>query len=314
MKQAIGCVSLLIGLAVFTVVNWSLLQPHLPAELLPWVAGVSALLITLGLSCFVSLVFAGGASRADLLKRAKTGTPPNSNEIFAATGVARPKGTELRSPISGTPCVAYQYRVYERIRIGHEDWQVKLWYWGYGAVPFSLQTSGRSLAVAAAPLLSMDSKIRGPNESLDEFRTYIDHTTFLQAAPLVGTAAAFLTTCSELLSGQQAELRRDWASSSGEVELEGLTFEETLLPIDTQVSLLGSWSSDDRAIVPRSRFLPILAVEGPAGNLRRIPNALPPGKWSVGTWGAVLTALGIGLLYVAYRGVVTQIWNEIKEL
>ena len=97
-----------------------LTSAHLPREVRYFVAGAASLFLTAGLSNLWILARGygqGERSRAAILDRARVGEPPPEDGPFVATGVVRAEGGTLRGPISGTQCVAYQYRLYTRQRL-----------------------------------------------------------------------------------------------------------------------------------------------------------------------------------------------------
>ena len=117
MTSALGCLAHLAGLAIVTVLVDRATAVSLPPELRPWVPLAAAALLTLGLSNVWSLARGygqGDSSRRALLRRAHAGQPPPQDGPVLATGRVRTEGPPLVSPVTGRPCAAYQYRIYER--------------------------------------------------------------------------------------------------------------------------------------------------------------------------------------------------------
>ena len=134
MISALGCLAHLGALTALTVLVDRTTGTSVPPELRPWVPLVTATFLTFGLSNIWTLARGygqGGSSRRVLLQRAHAGQPPPWDGPILATGRVRAEGPPLVSPVSGRPCVAYLYRVYERYLIANAQWETRVFYWGY---------------------------------------------------------------------------------------------------------------------------------------------------------------------------------------
>ena len=119
MSTALGCLAhaALVGLLTMAIDGFT--GQAVPPVLRPWAALVAAALLVLGASNLWHLLRGygrGDASRDVLLARARTGEPPSGGGPMVVTGVARCDGPPLRAPLTGTECIAYQYRMYRKLR------------------------------------------------------------------------------------------------------------------------------------------------------------------------------------------------------
>jgi hypothetical protein len=311
MTTALGCLARLIVLAVITTAVDHATAASLPEALRPWTALVAGMLITLGLSNVWSLLRGygqGESSRRALLSRAQAGQPPSQDGPILATGVVRAEGPALVSPVTGQSCVAYQYRIYERVLVTNAQRETRVHYWGYACRPFRLDTASQTLRVLGMPRF-VEEPTRHENEPDARTRTegYLRTTRFeTSSAPAAAVAVAW-----ELFTENRQEIRRDWQRTGAPLDLSGLRIEEEVLPVNARASAWGRWSSEQRGIVPGglgSESPTIVMVQGPPQDLLSGAAGLPSSAIAVAIAAVLLLGLGGGLVWAARAGYVAEMW------
>ncbi len=245
MKASLGCLAHLVAMAAVAVFIDQLTSAHLPREVRYFVAGAASLFLTAGLSNLWTLARGygqGERSRAAILDRARVGEPPPDDGPFVATGVVRAEGGTLRGPISGTECVAYQYRLYTRQRLpdsNHRDVPI---YWGYASRPFSIDSPAHAFRVMAVPRLADEATEHTSTESLERAKAYVAATQYEPKHGLAGIASATAAMVSELVTEPAGDVRRDWRAADVDVDINSLLRKEIVVPVGAIVSVSGRWS------------------------------------------------------------------------
>ena len=82
---------------------------------------------------------------------------------MVVTGVARCDGPPLRAPLTGTECIAYQYRMYRKLRTDAEQGtRTEPIWWGMACRPFVVDAGRRAVRVAAIQPLTPTEGTRDP--------------------------------------------------------------------------------------------------------------------------------------------------------
>lgn len=312
-KSALGCAGYLV---VTGALGWYLVtgpMAGVPDHLRPWVTAAAAIFLGLGLGSFASLALGygrGQPSRADLYRRAVAGELPDEDGPVVVSGTVRALGAPLEAPLSGTPCAAYWYRMYERVFIASERRTAEVAiYWGYAGRPFGLDTAARRVRVMAVPSLMSSAKKISGDSVVARARTHRDTTTFVKATGVLGAIGTAFIGIDDLLTSENAEVRRDWRADTDPRDPKTLLFEEAVLPVGVTASVSGSWSADRGAIVPSSEGLgpqTVSATVGKAAKLDTVPGALPHSTTAYVVTATVLTAIGVAIVWVARTYLASQ--------
>lgn len=275
-------------------------------DLRPWVTGAASLFLALGLGSFASLLLGygrGQPSRAELMARARQGELPAEDGPVVVTGTVRALGAPLEAPLSGTPCTAYWYRMYERV-FDHSLRRTveQPVYWGYAGRPFGLDTAARRVRVMAIPnLLSLVQPLSG-DLAVTRARAHRDRTAFVKATGLLGALGTAVTGVDDMLTSEHAEVRRDWRSDTDPRDPATLLLEEAVLPIGVTATVAGLWSTDRGAVVASSEGLgpqTVSATVGGPAALAGADVALPHSTTSYVVTAIVLTAIGAAIVWGA---------------
>jgi len=167
------------------------------------------------------------AQRGDLLKDGKR---------CAVLGSMAPLGEPLLAPFSHSPCVAYQYRIYHRVRTTKgtqfaEDFE------GWAMTPSVINTGAREVKILSAPDLS--DFPRKTSSNYDNANEFIAETTFEKSSLL--NIFSVKTYTNDYRDETTGLFRQDLRHSKAE-NASGLILEEGIVPVGAKVSAIGRYS------------------------------------------------------------------------
>lgn len=302
-STAMGCLAYLAifaGLA-YALNGWT--APRLDPDVRPWVAGAAALLFTLALGSGWGLLtglLGRGGSRAAILQHAAEGTLPDDDGVALVSGTIRAATAPLLSPLTGTPCVAYVYRMFYQVRTSKGRLQDVPVHWGFASRPFIVDTRMRAVRVMAVPwIVDAASRPTGADTVL-RARQYVANTRFEEASGLLGALGTAFGAVRVLFTDDDGEHRADYRATGTTRGVETLLLEESLLPVGTTASVAGTWSTARGAIVAAGDSPGgVTATTGPVRNLLSKGGPVPPSTVSALAFVLVLAALGAGLIWLA---------------
>ena len=310
-RSASGCFPYVI---LYLAVAYGLDQvtaQRLVPEVRPWVGLGAAVFITLGLASIWGLMTGytrqGGprGGRAQLLANAASPHLPDIDGPLLATGTVQldsAMGEPLTSPISGTACVAYSYRMYYVTASASEHRQEVPVYWGAACLPFRIATHTARVRVLAVPRLSDEPQTLALQPDIDRARAFIATTRFEKAAGVVGALGTAFEAVNAVFAQENAAFRRHWQSKAAAPDLATLILEETLLAVGATATVAGPWSATRQAIVPHIEGMDALSVNATTGGAEKLhldDAGVPPSTLSGVTTALVLLAIGIGILWGA---------------
>lgn len=297
-----GCVIGLVALPLLIV----LVHGYLPRELgeaRPWFAGASGLLLAMGVSSLWLLLTGQHETRESAAARAQGG-PLADGDAVLVTGQVKAAPPLLTAPLSGTPCLAYFYRMYRVVvhpDAPNEELPV---YWGYASRPLTVETPTRSIAVTA-PQLAIPRLRRTGDATVARAREYLREV----AAEVRGPRPFFagdpvLQWMADIAPEEDGSARRDWKSGDDE-DPATLRLEELVLTPKSEVSVHGRWSAARNAIADggAAGVPPTLAPADEVGVGAGAPPSLLA-SW-IGTLATI--ALGVGLIWFA-----TEVWPHLE--
>jgi hypothetical protein len=306
----IGCATFLVTCPLLIVAVHRYLPPSL-GEAHIWFSVASGVLLASGLSSLVLLLTGNVETRGDLLQRSESAQPPADGETLLVTGRVRAAPPLLTAPLSGTPCVAYFYRMYrlgmrgpERGAQHREELPV---YWGYASRPLVVDTRIRAVAVAA-PQLSVPRTPHSGDEAVTRAREYVRTVAAEVRKPQrLFAGDPVMQWMTDISPDEDGSARRDWKSAAVE-DPATLLLEELVLMPDVEVSVHGRWSARRNAmwVGEGAGDVPPTLALGPATAFG-IGAGVPPSLF--GSWIGTLTtiALGVGLIWFAIN-----VWPQLK--
>ena len=215
-------------------------------------AGFGALFGGIGISSIGHVVWGWRDMRA--FARAARREPPVDGRLVAAAGSIRPLGAPLTSPLGGEPCVAYEYEVVSRERVGrgsnasrHCDIA------GFALTAASIDTPHGGVRLLGFPLLDEFPQDRPGHDSLSRAEQYAASTTFEKAQGLA--ALRMFSEFDDALADADGIVRKDFRMTSGPIPFEQRLLNERLVRVGQEVCALGRYDAAKRALVPRGTTL-----------------------------------------------------------
>jgi hypothetical protein len=246
-----------------------------------------------------------------LIERSESAQPPADGEAMLVAGRVRATPPLLAAPLSGTPCVAYFYRMYrlgmagpERGSRHREELPV---YWGYASRPLVIDTRIRAVAVAA-PQLSIPRTPQSGNEAVRRARDYVATVAAEVRNPQRFFAGdPVMQWMGDISPDEDGSARRDWKSGE-ETDPATLQLEESVLVPDAEVAVHGRWSARRNAVARGEEpgDAPARLALGPATALG-LSAGVPPSLFSSWIGTLITIALGVGLIWFA-----TNVWPQLK--
>jgi hypothetical protein len=266
----------------------------------PWIGAAAALFITLGLASVWGLLTGytrqGGSSntRTQLLANAHTPSLLDKDGPLLVTGTVQldsAMGEPLLSPIGGTPCVAYVYRMYYVTSNATERRHEVPVYWGSGCLPFRIASATARVRVEAIPQLRDRPQMLRLDVDTQRAREYIAATRFEIATGITGAIGTAFEIANAVSAEGNSAYRRDWKNKAQPVDPATLILEETVLAVGVTATLAGPWSVTRQAIVPHIDGMDALTVTASTGGPEKMhldDAGVPPS-----TLAGVLTAVGL---------------------
>ena len=277
----------------------------------PWVGLAAALFFTLGLASIWGLLTGytrqggAGSRRAQLLINADTPDLPNQDGPLLVTGTVQldsTMGDALASPISGTACVAYRYRMFYVTASASEHCREVPVYWGAACLPFRIASATARVRVLAVPQLSDSPQALALAPDIDRARAFIAATPFERAAGIPGSLATAFELTNAVFAQENSAYRRDWQSKGQALDPAELILEETVLAVGATATVAGPWSATRQAIVPHIDGMDALTVNATTGRAEKInldDAGVPPSTLAGVVMAVVLLASGVGILWGA---------------
>ena len=302
-KTALGCLAYLGLFAALAVVLDRWTAPWLDAAVRPWVGVAVALQFTLAIGALWTAllgVLNRSGSRAVVLALAAAGTLPDQDGVAVVTGTVRAATLPLQAPLSGTPCVAYSYRMFHQVRNSKGRLDTVPVFWGLASRPFIVDTRARAVRVMAVPWLQDDASRLSSPDVVARARQYVASTRFEEAAGLLGAVGSVFGTVRVLFTDDDGEHRADYRSTDRSRRIETLLLEESVLPVGARASVAGSWSTSRGAIIPSGDGPSGVTVTmGPIDSLLKGNSQVPASATSTLVFALVLGGLGAASLWAA---------------
>lgn len=305
-KTAVTCSAYLLLCVLVIGANYLFLAPVTDPAFRIGLSIAAGIVLTLALVSVWGLLRgygSGSSSRSAILKRARTDATPTDGHLTVAAGTVRCLGHPLISPISGVTCAAYLYNMffYTRDARGHRN-KVPV-YWGYACAPLSIDSAAARYRILAAPELSIPSIEYNDEESIARARSFVTATQFEEAdRNTLGAVQTAFTLVGQFFSNQTGEVRKDWTRREDARDPKDLRLEETVLPADTQATVIGTWSTEQNAFVPKKAETGNLGVSIILGPPEKLTTGhglpAPFTQYIINT--ILLTAIGLGILYFGH--------------
>jgi hypothetical protein len=210
--------------AAYARVAWNEIHELAPSMIIGVLGGTFAAMLV---GAIVGL-FRGSGDRG-ALARAKRGDPPKDGRLEAASGAIRPLGAPLEAPLTGRPCVLYEYTVKSTMGGAAE-------YAGIAMTPSVIESARGPQRVLGWP--SLELGVPGsPQFDRAHGQAYVERTSFeeLKVTKLIGMFT-------DSLADDDGQIRRDLRSSGATPTLHQKILDEKIVAPGEVVTLLGRWS------------------------------------------------------------------------
>jgi hypothetical protein len=242
-------------------------------------------------------------ARRDARLAARPEGPPKDGERVAIAGTIEPTGELLRAPLSGQPCVVYDYMISHIPDLSIlDDGQRKdqtsrpspvVDRSGMALAPSIIRSNLREVRLLAYPGLEDFPYSTLDDGKLGRARDYIAATPFTEQSVLNATEQV-----TKIIEDRSGNLRVDWKMTSHEV-LETSRFEERIVPPGAKACVVGLYSARENGIVPQAGVGGVRLIRGTR------QEALESLRGS-GVAGLIFAALFIGLPGPIMFGVLTH--------
>jgi hypothetical protein len=215
-------------------------------------AGFGALFGGIGISSIAHVAWAWRDLRA--FARAARLEPPADGRLAAAAGPIRPLGSALTSPFGAEPCVAYEYEVVARERVGRgRSASRPCDMAGFAMTAASIDTPQGGVRLLGFPLLDEFPQARRGPDARGRAEEYAASTTFEAAQGL--RALKMFTEFDDALADADGIVRKDFRMTSRPIPFERRLLGERVVHVGQQVCALGRYDAGKRALVPRGATL-----------------------------------------------------------
>lgn len=211
-------------------------------------AGFGALFGGIGISSLAQVAWTWRDLRA--FTRAARLADPVDGRLVAATGPIRPLGAPLTSPLGAAPCVAYEYEVISKDRVGHgRNAHRPCDIAGFAMTAAAIETPQGAIRLLGFPLLDEFPQERRGAEAHSRAERYLTTTTFEPAHGL--RALKVVSEFDDALADADGIVRKDFRLTSGPIPFDRRLLNERVVRSGDAVCALGRYDASLRALVPR---------------------------------------------------------------
>jgi hypothetical protein len=224
------------------------------------------------------------------------GVPPRDGAKVAACGVLVADGPLLAAPLSGTPCVTYDYKI-SRSRNGSSSMPAIIWH-GHGLTPSHVETAAGAVRILGCTGFALGStSLKGP-EVVARATKFCAETTFADSHWT--SMRVSMQNRKELLADDDGAIKADFgAPATRRVDAKDM-LEEHVARDQEEVCAFGRYSAERGGLVPDPSAVegfPVILWTGDASRVRR--------KIALGAIGHLVGALataaaGAGVLWAWY--------------
>lgn len=256
---------------------------------------VGAFLVLYAISAFREATALAGDVR---LARGAAGraAPPRDGERIAIVGTLKAHGLPLRAPFSRRECVYYRYAASGE-RAGGGEARLAEDYSGLAMTRCLVRDPSREMRLVGTPMFEgfeRHSLLLSGAECREDAERYVRETGFETLSP--DDAGAMSRSLRATFDEREGQLRRDVRlDDAGPIT--SMTIEETIVPVDAEVCVIGDWSTEQAGIVQKLGTRGLLTVH--AGGVEGAVSRLSRAMKRYATSGAITASLAAGL--VAWR-------------
>ncbi len=193
----------------------------------------------------VSLLFSAAKAlreRAAMIAGMGGAAPVDGRQTYAV-GFIQPLGPPLTAPLSGRPCVAYTFEVWDWVGQGRRRTKTS-YVDGVAVTPSVIVTTTGSVRLLAGPELDLEE------DELDRAESLRHAAELMRTTPFEPPPPAFTRpSIEQRWSDTDGEYRRHTRRIEQDVNLTTSRMSERHLAPNTRVCVVGPWSASQRAII-----------------------------------------------------------------
>jgi hypothetical protein len=261
-----GCLFGLLAFGALVLVYDVVLERYLDSPLHYFAAGFGALF---GLMFVSSLIQKWrGARDVRLVRAAEANQAPADGQTAAIIGTINPLGFPLRSPITETPCVLYEYEVNttSHRRTGRSTGSgrnndANRHVSGIAMTPSAIATTHGGVRLLSFPLLDrFESTRKTDHVSRARVSQYLASTT-VEPRGMLSALGAFAGA----LTDDDGAVRVDYVLSGNKELPPDAWFSERVVPAGQMVCAVGHYSAEQRALIAKgTTFVRLIPGDGAA--------------------------------------------------
>lgn len=204
-----------------------------------WASGVGGLLFAIA----AAYAFNAETARRErvVLLEAMTGSTLEDGKWVAVSGAIRALNP-LRSPLSGTPVVAYTYKIFEKRRTSKGS-TITTTFEGKAITPSTIATRHGGVRLLAVPMFDLPSEGVSRETALERAQEYVKATTFAKSSSVDAES-----------TDDDGNFRMDKSFDASRVNWEECTFEEQLVKQGEVVCAFGLYSRDRGGLIPHPNW------------------------------------------------------------
>jgi hypothetical protein len=217
-------------------------------------AGLLSFFFALG----IGAIRKGRMEGKDALIVARVAEAPVDGQRIAIEGTIEPTGEPLRAPLSGAPCVVYDYsmshwRESDTQRGRKTEVMDRS---GYGLAACVIRCGVRDIHLLAFPGLERFAETVNGKGFTESAKNYVAATEFQDQSILSG-----IDDLARLMADSSGIVRVDWKTSSYD-DLDNSRLMERHVPVGTRVCVVGKYSASRNAIVPEQNVGGVRLIRG----------------------------------------------------
>ncbi|CAN5183564.1 hypothetical protein BH11PSE11_BH11PSE11_19380 [soil metagenome] len=246
-----GCIMALVLFgATFGGYFWLLRNIEFPGNLLLALFGSIGLLMLF--SALKQVIFGEGDGAA--YKRALEGAPLQEGAVEAVWGTIKPIGDELNAPISGMPCVAYEYDAKKPL-VATEEGEMRQqgsYMSGFALTPSVIQSNRGTVRLLGFNMLTNfpEQDLFMVDDPVEQAQRYLEATEFEEMG--LKKIGSMLSQMDSVLADDDGAVRKDWLMEkrgSFHFSREGLS--EKRISAGDIVTAVGIWDPARGGLVPK---------------------------------------------------------------
>jgi ankyrin repeat protein len=255
-----GCLFGLLAFGALIVLYDVALARYIDSPLHYWAAGFGALF---GLMFVSSIIERWRGSRdVRLVRAAEAHQAPADGQMAAIVGPISPLGLPLRSPVTDTPCVLYEYEVNTKSSAGtgrNRQSSTTRHVSGIAMTPSAIATAQGGVRLLSFPLVDkFGSTHRSDQASRARVSQYLAATT-VEPRGMLSALGAFAGA----LADDDGAVRVDYVLSGSKEIPPQASLSERVVPVGQMVCAIGRYSADKRGLIAKgATFIRLIPGDG----------------------------------------------------